>query len=203
MPGLSTPAFASIQVPGSFATMPGLSALASASVPVPRFSTAMPELSAAMPGLSIAVPESSTTVLGLSAPMSASITVPELSALVYPSTPMLAELSPLPFPAFSLPKTPMPDLAVSRQRLDNIIGGWSGRSKSASLEQLCSGRIKKAASEETFSPKAPLFLLLFPSSGISQRKLDKTFINTWLFANNHVEKKVDLGFAMCRCSPAV
>ena len=55
----------------------------------------------------------------------------------------------------------------------------------------------------TFSPNASLILPLFPPSGIGERKLDKTFINTQPLANNHPEEEVDLSFAGCRCSPEV
>ena len=203
MPGLSAPVSASVPVPGSSAAVPGLSAPASASVPVPGSSAAMPESSAAVPGSSVAVPESSAAVPGSSAPASASVPVPGSSALVPPSAPILPGSSPLLFPALSSPKTPTPDLAAGRRKLDDTISEWSGRSKRASSEELCSGRIKKAASEEAFSPRAPLFLLLFPSSSIGERKLDKTFINTWPLANNHAKEEGDLSFAMCECPSTV
>ena len=203
VPGSSAPASASVPVPGLSAAVPGSSAPASASVPVPGSSAAVPESSAAVPGSSVAVPESSAAVPGSSAPASASVPVPGSSAPVPPSAPMLPGSSPLPFPALSLPKTPTPDLAAGRQRLDDTISGWSGRSKRVSSEELCSGRIKKAALEEAFLLRAPLFLPLFPSSGIAESKFDKTFINTRLLADNHAEREVDFSFAVCGCSLVV
>ena len=210
MPGSSTSASASVPVLGSSIAMPGLSAPASVSVPVSESSAAMPkssaamlESSAAMPGSSVAVPKLSAAVPGLSAPASASISVPGSSTLVLPSAPMFPVSSPLLFPALFSPKTPTPNLAVGKGRLDDTISGWSGKSKRASLEELCSGRIKRAALEETFSPRVPLFLPLFPSSGISERKVDKTFINTWPLANNHAKEEVDLSFALYGYPPTV
>ena len=163
----------------------------------------MPELSAAVPGLSVAVPELSATVPGSFALTSASVPTPESSALIPLSTPMLPRSSLLPFLGLSLLKTLTPNLAAGRRKLDDIIFVWSGSSKRGSSEELCSGRIKKAASEEAFSPNAPLFLLLFPSSSIGERKLDKTFINTWPLANNHAKEEGDLSFAMCECPSTV
>ena len=203
VPGSSAPASASISVPGSSTAMLGSSAPASVSIPMPGLSAAMPESSVAMPGSSVAMPELSAIMPGLSAPTSASVLMPELSAPVPPSAPMLPGSSSLPFPVLSSPKTPTPDLAAGRQRLDNIISGWSGKNKRTSPEELYSGRIKRLASEEAFSSRAPLFFLLFPSSGIGKRKLDKTFINTRPLANNHAKEEVDLSFARCGCSPGV
>ena len=195
MPGSSAPASISVPMPGLSAAMPGLSAPASASILVPGLSAAMPGLSATMPESSAAMPELSVAV-----PKSSAV-VPGSSAPIPLFAPMLPGSSPLPFPALSLPKTLTPDLAIERQRLDDTISGWSERSKRASSGELCSGRIKKAALEEAFSPRAPLFLSLFPSSGIGKRKLDKTFINTGPLANNHAEEEVNLSFAVCGCPP--
>ena len=194
--GLSAPASAFVPVPGLSTTVPGSSAPTSASVPVPGSSAAVAGSSAVMLELSAALPGSSIAVF-------TSIPVLGLSATVPLSVPMLPGLSPLPFLALSLPKTPTPNLAVGRQRLDDTISGWSGRSKRASQEELCSGRIKRAASKEAFSPKALLFLLLFPFSSIDKRKLNKTFINNWLLADNYAKEEVDPSFAACGCPPAV
>ena len=206
----STPVSASVPVPGLSATMPKLSALASTSVFIPGLFAVVPELFAAISGLSIsvpglfaAVPELSVVMPGSSAPTFASVFMPGLFALVLPSVPVLPESSSLLFLALFLPKTPTPNLAAERQKLDDTISGWSGRSKKASSEELYSGRIIRAASKDTFSPKIPLFPPLFPSSTIGKRKLDKTFINTWPLADNHVKKEVNLSFAMCRCLSAV
>ena len=179
--------------------MPGLSTPTSASIFVPGLSTAMPKLSVAIPGLSATMRRLSATVPRSFTLAFASVLIPGLFALVPLSMPVLPKSSPLPFPALSLPKTLSPDLAAGRQRLDNIISGWSRRCKRVSSEELCSGRIKKAALEETFSLRAPLFPLFFSSSGIGKRKLNKTFINIRPLANNYVEKKVDLSFAVCGC----
>ena len=203
IPGSSAPTSASVPVPGSSAAVPRSSAPTSASVPMPGLSAAVPKLSATVLGSSVAIPESSATMPGSSTPSSASIPMPGSSTSIPPSAPMLPGSSPLPFPTLSLPKTPTPDLAAGRRRLDDTISGWSGRSKKAFSEELCSGRIKRAASEEAFSPRAPLFLPLFPSSGIGEKKLDKIFINTRPLADNHAEEEVDLSFAMCGCPPTV
>ena len=128
--GSSAPASASVPMPESSAVMPGLSASASTFVPVPGSSAAvpgssaaLPELSAAGPGSSVAMPESSATVPGLSVFASASVFVPGSSASVLLSTPMLSGSFPLLFPALSSPKTPTPNLATKRRRLDNTISG--------------------------------------------------------------------------------
>ena len=208
--GLFVPTSASIPVPGLSTAVLGSSASTFASICMLGLSVAMPELSTAVLGSFVTVPRSLTAVPGLSAAMPrlsalvfASVLVPRLSALVPPSAPMFSGSSPLLFPTFFLRKTSMPDLTAGRQRLDGSISGWSGKSKRASSEELCIRRIKKAASEEVFLPKAPLFLPLFLSSGIGERKLDKTFINTWPLANNRAEEEVNLSFAVCGCLPAV
>ena len=180
VPGLSAPASASVPVSGS-------STLTSTSVPMPGSFAAMPESSAALPGSFVAVLELSAAMLGLSIPASASIFVPGLSTPIPPFAPMLPKSFPLPFSTMSLPKTPMPDLAARKQRLDNTISGWNRRSKRTSSEELCGGRIKRTASKEVFLPKASLFLPLFLSSGPGKRKLDKTFINTRLLVDNHTK----------------
>ena len=186
---LSIPTSASIPVLRLFAAMPRFSVLSSTSIFMPRSSTAIPESSAAVPGSSVIVPRLSVAMPGLSATMPglsvsafAFVSVPELSAPVSLSAPVLLGSSPLLFPVLSLPKTLIPNLAVGRQKLDDTISGWSGRSKRVSLEELYSRRIQRATLEEAFLPRAPLFLLFFSSSDISKRKLDKTFINTWPLA---------------------
>ena len=60
-----------------------------------------------------------------------------------------------------------------------------------------SERIKKAALEESFLLKAPLFPPFFPSSSIGEKKFDKIFINTWPLANNHAKEKVNISIAGC------
>ena len=202
VPRLFTLASASVLVLGFSATVPELSALASASILVLGLSATIPELSAIMPGSSLAMSRLSAVVPGLSAAM------PGLSAPVFEFIPMpglsvLPRLSPLLFPTLSLPKIPAPNLAAEWQRLDDTIIGWSGRSKRASSKELFSGRVIKAALEEIILPGALLFLLFFPSNGIGKRKLDKNIINTWLLADNHVEKEVDLCFAICGYPAAV
>ena len=183
--------------------VPGSSAPTLASVLVLGSSAAMPELSAAVPRSSVAVHESSVAVPGLSTPAFASVPVPGSSAPIPLSLPMLLGSSPLPFLALFLPKTPMPNLATRRQRPDNTISEWSRRSKRASSEELYSGRIKRAALEEAFLPRAPLFLPLFPSSGIGKRKYNKIFINTRLLVDNHNKKEGNLSFAICGYPPTV
>ena len=193
-PGLSASASTSVPVPrlsaaipGLSVAVPGLSAPASASVPVPRLSAAVPG-SSAFAFASVLLPQLSTAMPGSSVSMSASVYVPGLSAAI---------------PGLSLLNIPTPNLAVKRRKLDDIISGWSGRSKRASSKELCSGRIKKTALEEPFLPRTTLFPLLFPSSGIGKRKFDKIFINTRPLANNHAKKEVDLCFTMCGCPPAI
>ena len=196
-----------------------LSALASTSIPVPGLSTVVPRLSAAMLRLSAAISESSVimpklftamfglsiAVPGLSTPMSAFVPMPQLSTLVHlsRSAPMLLGSSLLAFLVLSLPKILTLNLAARRQKLDNTISGRGKKSEKISLEELWSGRLKKAASKETFLPKAPLFPSLFPSSSIGERKFHKTFINTQLLANNHTKKEVNLSFVGCGCPPTV
>ena len=121
VPGLSALTSASVLVLGLSAAVPGSSAPTSASVPIPGLSAAVPESSIAVLELSVAVPALSATMLGSSAPTSISVPVPGSSVSVPLSTPVFPGLSPLPFPALSLPKTPMPDLAAGRQGLDDII----------------------------------------------------------------------------------
>ena len=55
---------------------------------------------------------------------------------------------------------------------------WSEKSKKTFSEELWSRKIKKAALKEVFLPRTPLFLSLFPSNGIGEKKFDKTFFNT-------------------------
>lgn len=188
MPELSAPTSASVFISGSsatilgsFATMPGWSiAVPGWSATVPELSVAVPGLFVVVPGLSAAVPELSAVMPKLSTLVPASVLVPRSSApvLLSASAPVLPGLSPLLFPALSLPKTSMLNLAVGRRKLDNTISGWSRISKNASSEELWSGKIKKAAMEEAFLSRRTLFLLFFPSSGIGKRKFDNTFINS-------------------------
>ena len=157
IPGLFASISASVSMPGLFITVLGWSsAISGLSATIPRLSIAMLELFAAMPGLSV-------TVFRLFTPASASVIVPGSSTPIFlsVSAPILPKLSPLPFPILFLPKIPMPNLAAKRQRLDNTISGWSGRSKKVLSKEFWNRRIKKAASEEAFLPKAPLFFLFF------------------------------------------
>lgn len=189
MPALSASIFISVPVPKLSSAMPGLSAaLPGSSVAVPGSSAATLRLSIDVPGLSITVPGLCTAmpgffvvVLGLSALASASVLVPGLSALVplLASAPVFPGSSPLPFLALPLPKTPTPNLAAGKRRLDDIISGQSGRSKKVFSEELWNRRMKKPVSEEAFLPRALLFPLLFPSISIGERKFNKTFINYW------------------------
>ena len=201
--GLSAPASAFIPLPGLSAAMPRLSAPIFVFVSMLGLSAAMPESSAVVPGSFVTVPELSVAMPELSALASASVPMPGLSALVFPSMPVLPRSSTLFFPTLSLPKTSTPNLAAERRRLDDTISRWSKRSKRIFSEELCSGRIKRGASKEAFSPKAPLFLPLFPSSSIGKRKLDKTFINTRPLADNYVKEEVDLSFVMYEYPPAI
>ena len=194
MPELFAPTSASVFMPGSsatilesFAAMPGWSIVVPGwSAAVPELSAAVPELFVAVPGLSAAVPELSAVVPELSTLVTASILVLGSSAPVFlsASAPVLPGLSLLPFLALFLPKTSIPNLAVGRRRLDDTIR-WSRISKNASLKELKSGKIKKAAMEEAFLPRGTLFFPFFPFSGIGKRKFDKTFINSWPLANNY------------------
>ena len=188
------------------------------SVPVPGLSAF---LSSALPSLSgVSVP-----ILGSLAPLSVSfmsgvsVPMPRLSAPWFVSGVPVPEprLSPPPFLIWSNPQTPTS--APKRQKLSQ----WSGILKRASSEE----------ASTTWAPLFPLSEhsspFFFPSSGIGkkrpfdrafiincwpladeyvrkdvdQRKFDKTFINTWLLPNNHVEEQVDLSFAECGCSPGV
>ena len=137
MPELSAPTSTSMLVSG-------LSTI------VPRLSTTMSRLSTTILGLSIAVLELSATmprffvfVFGLSALVSAFVLIFGLFVfiLLFASVIVFLRLSPLPFPVLSLPKIPKPNLVVERQKLDDIISGWSRRSKKASSEELWSERI--------------------------------------------------------------
>ena len=195
-----------------------------ASVLVFRLSAAVPRFSTAMPGLSIAVPKSFATMLrssasvfesfiallGLaiavlrsSALVSTSIFVPGLSPLVpiFISALVFPGSSPLLFPALFLPKIQTLDLDAGREKLDNNISGWSGRSKKATSKQLWCGRIKRAALEEALLSRALLFLSLFLSSNIG--KNNKTFINTWPLADNHIKEDINLSFARCGYLPTI
>ena len=176
-----------VAIPGSSVSMStfdhllGLfTAILGLSTAVLGLSVAMPVLFIAVPKLTIAVFKLSVAVLGLSILATAFVFVPGLSVFVLPSvsTPMLSGSSPLLFPVLSLPKTPMPNLATEKQKLDDIISEQSEKSKKISSEKLQSGKIKKAVLKKVFLSKAPLFPLLFPSSDIGKRKFDKSFINT-------------------------
>lgn len=197
-------AFASMSI-----SVPGLSAPMSAAVPVPGLSAVVFELSAILLKSSVAMP-------GLSPPASASVFVPGLSVAMFGlfvAIPGSSIVMPRLFVAMpelstamlgsSLPKILTPNLAAKRQKVDDTISRWSERSKKASSEELCSRKIKKAALEEVFLPRAPLFSLFFLSNSIGKRKFDKIFINTRPLANNHTEKKVDLSFTMCKYSSAI
>lgn len=100
MSGLSISTFASISMPKSFVVVIGLS------VAMPRSSTPafasvfIPGLSTAMPGLSVAMVKLFAVLLELF------IAVPKLFIAV---------------PGSFLPKTPIPNLAVRRQKLDDTI----------------------------------------------------------------------------------
>ena len=90
----STPASASIPVPGLSAAVPRSSAPASMSIRVPGSSAAVLESSVAVPGSSVSVPESFAAVPRSSAPASVSVPVPGLFAHVPLSTPMLPDHPP-------------------------------------------------------------------------------------------------------------
>lgn len=211
VPDLSTPASTSLPMPGSSAAMFRLFASASECVHMPRLFAAEPGLSVTMPGLSaivhglsgfsVAGPGSSvpvsTSILGLRL----SAAVPALSGPAYTSVfgPRLS----VPRPGLSLLKTPTPDFAAKRQNLDDTISEWSVKSKKASSKALYSGKIKMTALEKIFLPRTPLFLLFFLSSGISKRKFDKFFINTWPLASNYAKKEVDISFVVGGYPPAV
>ena len=75
--------------------------------------------------------------------------------------------------------------------------------KKTALKELWSGKIKKAALEEAFSLRVPLFPPFFSSSIIGKRKFDKIFINTRLSADNKNKKDIDLSFVGCGYSPEV
>ena len=206
-------------VPGSSALLSSaLPSASSVSVPVPGLSallsSALPSASAVsvpVPGSS--APPSVSSVSGVSVPVPGSSAPPSVSGVPVP----VPGSSPPPFPTWSDPQTPTP--VPGRQRLSQ----WSGILKKASSEEA------PTTCAPLFPPSQRPSPLLFPSSDIgekrpfdkalniecrpladdhagkdvSQRKFDKTFINTRPLADNHAEEEVDLSFAGCGCSPGV
>lgn len=123
-----------------FVAIPGLFIFASVFLPVLEFSAVGPGLSIVLLGLSttifrlfastsasIFMPKSFTPIF-LSTLMSASVLMlglstpmPKLSSLSASLYALVFGLSPLFFPVLSLPKTPILNLAIRRQKLDNTI----------------------------------------------------------------------------------